>query len=179
MRRHTAAVLALVVAVLVGVRLVFLFVHPRIDPARPWHVELGRGSGMHGLNTIALDHTGALVAVRYKLGAGDVEWEAASARLSDNEVRQVLEAVGADGLLRLRPEYINNRICDGTQWVLWVRQDDWERAVYCSNEFPPGLTRFANRLTDLVARLDLRWADVPPKTRPRHDAALWESIRRR
>jgi len=86
--------------------------------------------------------------------------------------------VDAERLLRLRPEYINRNVHDGAQWVLWVRQDDWERSVYCSNDFPSGLTRFARRLTDLIARLDLRWADVP-KDAPRHDAALWESIRRR
>jgi hypothetical protein len=29
-----------------------------IDPAQPWQIALGRGSGWHGLNTVRLDHSG-------------------------------------------------------------------------------------------------------------------------
>jgi hypothetical protein len=87
--------------------------------------------------------------------------------------------VESDGLLRLRREYADRSVHDGTQWVFWARQDGWERGVYCDNDFPPGLVRFGRRLDDLLAGLDLRWADVPPAESRQHERALWESIRRR
>jgi hypothetical protein len=181
MRRRLWYVLTAGACVLAGVWLYGRFgPAPRIDRSRPWHVEFGRGSGMAGLETVAIDHTGRLVAYRMKrTGHREDRWETATAPLSDEEIGRVLDAVESDGLLRLRREYADRPIYDGTQCVFWVRQDGWERAVYCDNDFPPELVRFGRRLDDLLVGLDLPWADVPPAESRRHERGLWESIRRR
>jgi len=103
----------------------------RLDPVKPWRIEFGRGSGYHGLDTVKLDQGGHLVLHRL----GSRGWETAAVDLQADVVAQVLEAVEANRLLELDKAY-HADLKDGTQWVLWVRQGEQEKAVYFDNHFP-------------------------------------------
>jgi len=72
-------------------------------------------------------------------------------------------------------------IYDGTQWVLWIRQGDREKVVYCSNHFPDPIVRFAAWLDANVARSvgpSLKWRAVPALRSRDHERELWQSIER-
>ena len=156
----------------------------RLDPSTAWQFEFGRGSGWHGLDTVKLDQNGRLVLHRLKRERqGEVivlSWETATAQLPSDAVAKVFEAVGTNRLLVLDKAY-HADVCDGTQWVLWVRQGDREKAVYFDNHFPDPIVRFAERLDEVVSASvgpGLRWRAVPPFWSRDHERELWESIKR-
>src|SRR5690242_5949767 len=74
-----------------------------IDRTQPFWLELGRGSGLHGLETVKMDQTGKVVLHRQKLtDEGNVTvqtWELATLELPPETVAEVLKAVDANGLM--------------------------------------------------------------------------------
>ncbi len=156
----------------------------RLDPGAPWRLTLGRGSGWHGLDTVEVGHDGSLVlyrmAHRRRRKTIVVSWQTATAQLPPDATTKVFDAVEANGLLGLAKAYHAN-VADGTQWVLWVRQGEREKAVYFNNHFPDAIVRFADRLDTIVAEAvgsDLRWWGVPSAREREHEKDLWGSIRR-
>lgn len=92
----------------------------------------------------------------------------------------MLEEVEANRLLGLDKEY-HADVCDGTQWVLWVRQGDREKTVFFNSHFPDPIIRFAEQLDAIVSGSvgpGLKWRAVPPAQSRDHEQALWESIKR-
>jgi hypothetical protein len=148
----------------------------RIDPKKPWVIEFGRGSGWHGLDTAKLDQDGRLILYRLR----EDRWETAAAQLPPGTVAEVLEAVKANRLLELDRAY-HAAVCDGTQWVLSVRQGDREKALYFNNHFPDPIVGFAERFDAVVAGSvgpALRWRAVPSAWARDHERELWQSINR-
>ena len=155
----------------------------RIDPDAAWRIEFGRGSGWHGLDTVAIDRDGRLVLHRLRSerreGGTTHSWETAAARLPADAVAGVLGAAEANGLPGLSRAY-HADVADGTQWVLRVRQGEREKAVYFDNHFPDPIVRFADRLDEILAGSvgpDLKWQAVPAAWSRDHERELWESIR--
>lgn len=154
------------------------------DPNQPWHIEFGRGSGWHGLDTLKLTRDGELILFRQHWEHYEdhitSHWETTSARLLAEAAAKVAEAVEANQLLGLEKAY-HADVYDGTQWVLRVRQGSSEKAVYFDNHFPEAILRFAERLDEIITNSvgpTLRWREVPYWSSGDHQRGLWESIRR-
>jgi hypothetical protein len=155
-----------------------------IDPNNAWVIEFGRGSGWQGLNTAKLDQDGHLLLHRLRMerqGNPFISgWETTTAELPSGAVAEVLESVKANRLMELDKAY-HAAVCDGTQWVLWIRQGEREKAVYFDNHFPTPIVRFAERFDAIVSGSvgpALRWQAVPSARVRDHERELWESIKR-
>jgi hypothetical protein len=156
----------------------------RIDPNEPFEIDLGRGSGWHGLNTVTIDQDGKAILYRLARGMGPFGgsylcFETGMLQLPDESVVEVLAAVKHSGVLALNREYCRSNIADGTQWIFRVRQGDGERVVYCDNSFPRPMERFAEELDAILAENGLSgvtWHRVPRDSND-HEKGLWASIR--
>ena len=105
--------------------------------------------------------------------------ETVAATFPPDAVAQVLATVEANGLLGLDKAY-HADVCDGTQWVLWARQGDREKAVYLDNHFPDPIVRFAERFDAVVSAFvgpGLQWRAVPSAWIRDHERDLWDSIK--
>lgn len=138
---------------------------------------------MSGLATVQVESTGRLVVYRpHAERDGNTwvqSWKTASATLPPEAVAAVLEAVEANRLGELDRAYHAN-VHDGTQWVLWLRQDDREKAVYFDNHFPESVVRFARWLDEIIVgsvEANMRWRWVPSGHDRDHDADLWDAIK--
>jgi hypothetical protein len=155
----------------------------RIDHSMPFVIELGRGGGWRGLDTVKLDENGNVVLHRWsserKAEAVYRHWETATLRLTDETVKKMLQAIEANSLMSLHAAYHAN-VHDGTQWVFWANQGSNEKSVYCNNYFPNEMTQFAGRLDQILsdAGLDfVQWTAVPDGEGRRHERDLWKSMR--
>jgi hypothetical protein len=143
------------------------------DPGEPFRLDFGRGSGMHGLDTISIAQDGQTIIHRSVRSGG---WEHASLRLTREQRQAIAEAVIRRGLFRLANAY-HAPIHDGTQWVLWIRQGEREKAVYFDNSFPRAIRAFADDLDRILSPAgydQLRWKRTNART---HDDELWKAIR--
>jgi hypothetical protein len=143
------------------------------DAAQPFKLDFGRGSGMHGLDTVSIAEDGRASCYR---SLHDGRWEKASMRLSQEYVTAIAQAVTHCGLPRLEKAYypIPGRI-DGTQWVFWLRQGERQKATYFDNSFPASIRNFADELDRTLHFAGYDALDWHPASR--NDAALWKSIK--
>jgi hypothetical protein len=157
----------------------------RIDRTRPWIIDLGRGSGRYGLETIRVDQDGRVEMCSMTTPeAGDPNrfgWEKAVAQLPAEAVKRLLDAVEENRLLEMQASYCAAGVCDGTQWTLWIRQGNRERAICCDNYFPAPIRRFAQELDEIIAETvgpNLRGERIPPGGDRNHERELWDSLER-
>lgn len=153
----------------------------RIDPTRPFRLEFGRGSGWHGLDTIRIDQDGKVVLYRLNRREQEPGWETAELQLRPDTLAEVLKAVETNNLMNLYRTYRDPDIHDGTQWVLWIKQEGHEKSVYFDNIFPRKIRGFAERLDGILSAAGLHqvtWHPVPAEESRRHERELWDSIRR-
>lgn len=188
MRRRHWLLIAVTLAV-VGGGVYFLAVRDdsptfTIDHTQPFWLEFGRGSGWHGLDTIKTDQTGRAVLHRMKSERKEdgtfLSWEVATLQFSPEALAEVMKAVESNGLMGLHKEYHEN-IHDGTQWVLWIKQGEQEKAVYFNNNFPRRIKAFAEQFDAILARAGLAevaWQPVPERVSRQHERELWDSIKR-
>lgn len=154
----------------------------RIDRAKAFRLEFGRGSGWRGLETIRVSHDGSVVLHRLKHGQREPSWETATMRLSPSELAEILQAVETNGLMKLGRAYHDPGVADGTQWLLWLKQGEQEKSVYFDNEFPQSIRQFAEQLDAILSRAGLDkaiWQPVPASRSRRHELELWDSIKRK
>jgi hypothetical protein len=145
----------------------------QIDPKKPFRIELGRGSGWFGLDTIKVSEDGTVVIHRQQ----DI-WYKATMQLSEDSLADVLQAVADNRLLGLHKAYHANNVMDGTQWVLWIKQGAEEKSVYFNNHFPKEIVRFATTLDAILAKSgsgNLIWS---PASGRDHEKELWKSLDR-
>ncbi|MGA2068006.1 MAG: hypothetical protein ABSG86_23755 [Thermoguttaceae bacterium] len=154
-----------------------------IDAAKPWKIELGRGSGRDGLDTAALTHDGTVLLYRLTRkptsGARGASWETAEMALPHEAVSSILAAAAENRLLKLERAY-HADVRDGTQWVLRISQGTNEKSVYFDNHFPGAIVRFADLLDAVLARNGVgtvRWEPVPAGQGRKHEKGLWDSIK--
>ena len=143
------------------------------DATQPFKLDFGRGSGGHGLDTVAIAQDGQTSLYRLRR---DFSWEHSSLRLSPEHIRAVAQAVARHGLPRLAKEYHTN-VMDGTQWVLWIRQGQRQKATYFDNNFPASIRDFASELDGILraAGYDaLRWQHANSRD---HEKELWNSFK--
>jgi hypothetical protein len=144
-----------------------------LDPAKPFVIEFGRGSGLHGLDIIKVDQTGAVELSRV---TGGQNVESASLRLSSADVRALVQLVNTNQLTSMGRTYSDPGVADGTQWVLWIEQAPSQKAVYFNNSFPSQITAYANGLDALLQKAGLnaaKWTPVPKQQGIDQQNALW------
>jgi hypothetical protein len=180
-----AVALAWAILVQVGVHLRGRGNLRHLDPGAPYRIELGRGSGLYGLNTVQILHDRTVTLHRRGREHGGQTLpeefvETATIHLSVEDLTEVLDAVEDTGVLSLYKEYHEPGVADGTQWVLWVQQGQRETSVYCDNYFPKSMVRFADALDRILARNGIEhanWRRVDDDEALSYDRALWDSIR--
>ncbi|HYH69660.1 MAG TPA: hypothetical protein VD866_33495 [Urbifossiella sp.] len=155
-----------------------------IDPARPWRIVLGRDTWPAGLGTVTLDQTGRVTMyqpIRNREGDAIVfGWETAEVVLPPDAVAAVLAAVASDRLTDLDREYTAD-VCDGSMWILLIRQGEHEKSVNFSNHFPDAIVRFAGQLDEIIATTAgprLWWRPVSAADSRGPGGELWDSLRR-
>ncbi|MDX2092437.1 MAG: hypothetical protein SFX73_31530 [Kofleriaceae bacterium] len=169
-----------------------------LDPARPFSLELGRGSGRFGLSTIAIDERGHVVLHAERKGQRkptakerrehDLRpdenitegwWERAQLDLPPASMDELRAAVRVLDPLALAAVHKEPGVYDGTQWVFRIQQGQIDHLIYCDNRFPETLKAFATTLDgilDRAGRRGLTFTRVPEGTKPRHDDVLWERV---
>jgi antitoxin component YwqK of YwqJK toxin-antitoxin module len=127
---------------------------------------LAQGSGWHGFNTLRVSAAGRceftyfFTTPRVSGGMGllaalpaggiyiDQVWRQAEFQLTDDEQRQLRQALQAADVFGMANEYIDHDIADGTQWVIRLRARSKDKRVYCSNNFPVVLRQLSRTLRD-------------------------------
>ena len=130
----------------------------RVDPAKPFQIQLGRGSGWHGLDTIKISQDGTVLLNR----ATDRGAQSATLQLEPAAIDDLLRSIEENHLMKLDRVY-GSDIEDGTQWVLRIRQGDHEKSVHFNNSFPEPIVRFVRHLDEILARHygTASWHTVP------------------
>jgi hypothetical protein len=148
----------------------------RPDTSRAYTIELGRGSGRHGLDTVRVVFDGLATVCRWD----EDRWEMADLILSPDQLGRMMTAVERDRLPDLRGEYRDERVADGTQWVLRLERAGMEKVVYFDNRFPDEVVRFADTLDEILAEAGLEKAAWRPANASARELerALWRSIDR-
>jgi hypothetical protein len=135
-------------------------------------IELGRGSGRHGLDTISIESTGSVLIRRRTR----VELLESSFSITTAEIAAILDSTKLNGIMRLDREYHQKNVRDGTQWIFLAVQDDNVKSIYFNNYIPDQMTNFASDLDSIldIANRKLNWkpADIDDVTQ-----RLWQSIR--
>jgi hypothetical protein len=157
-----------------------------IDRTKPFWIEIGRGGHKGGLDTIKIDQTGRVILHRTSRrkkqdGSDDLICEVATLQLSPEALVEALKSVDAANLMALGKAYYRVALADGTQWILWIRQGEQEKAVYCDNSFPKAITEFAEQLDALLGRAGLEnttWTSETWKDFSENERELKGCIRR-
>lgn len=153
-----------------------------LDFEAPLTFDLGRGSGLRGLELIHVDPTGAVEAHRRReVERGNVihhYWERATLTLDAASLGRLRGLMATHRLGALDALY-DGDMHDGVQWLMRIQQGEHDRVVYCDNRFPPELRAFATDLDALLAGAGLDaapWERVPRPRSGEHDNALWEAL---
>ena len=148
----------------------------KFHSSQPFRISLGRGTGMHGLETIEIDEN--LNAELYR--QTDNGWETCVVELTIEEWGAVSDSIAEHDLYALDRAY-HAKVADGTQWILWVRQNGNAKTVYCNNYFPDPLRSFARDIDSLFDIDDdlLEWTAVPFNLAGDHDETIWDAIKDR
>ena len=147
------------------------------DPAVPFTLDFGRGSGLQGLDTITVTNLGEVTLHRLRNRFADGFWETSAFTLSPDETTQIGREIARLNLQDV-PKAYHADISDGTQWVLWIRQGQSQKSVYFNNHFPEAIRNFAERI-DQILKIDYRelsWNRVPKELIGKHDEEIWKSI---
>jgi hypothetical protein len=147
-----------------------------LDPPRPFVIEFGRGSGLHGLDVVKVDHTGLVQLSRIADGQNV---ESASLQFSSADVATLVGLVNKNQLTDMGRTYSDPRIADGTQWVLWIEQSPSQKSIHFSNSFPNQITAYANGLDGLLQKVGLsaaKWSPLPAQQGMDQQKELWARI---
>lgn len=153
-----------------------------VDSSKDYHFELGRGSGLDGLETISFGRNGVVKMFRLhmykKVGVWHTRTQTASILLPADATVRIFKEVENQGVMKMAAEY-HADVDDGTQWVLLIKQDSKAKAVYFNNYFPKGIKKLAERLDKELAAAGLgnaTWKDIPDEQSRDHEKLLWKSI---
>lgn len=179
----TMRILLLVfVALLVGCDHVTHVVEPDtraafvLDPTKPFVIELGRGSGLNGLDIVKVDETGTVLFTRFE---GRPKPETASLQLSNAELASLVSLVNTNQITSMGRTYTDPAIADGTQWVLWIEQPQSQKSIYFNNAFPSPIVEFSEGLNTLLhdaGAPDVTWQVLPEDEALKQQHELWARI---
>jgi len=149
-----------------------------LDASKPFVIELGRGSGLYGLDTVKLTEDGTVELHRIKSFRPNLE--TTSLKLLPGQLKELIDLVNSNHITGMGASYSDPGIMDGTQWVLWIKQTPFEKAIYFNNAFPGEITDFASRLDAVLAAAGLSgasWTAVPEKEGTAQQMAIWDKIK--
>jgi len=153
------------------------------DETKPFRLEFGRGSGWHGLNTIAISESGHVVLHRLKeeekAGSFLLFWETTTFPLESESIEEIASLIRDSEVAQMHRKYYAE-VADGTQWILWLQQGSQSKSIYFNNHFPEQIQRFAIRLDMIldISKMDkLVWSRVPKEQSRRHEKEIWNSIK--
>ena len=150
----------------------------QLDPAAPYWIELGRGSGWRKLDTVKVHQDGTVVLHRVRFNFV----ETATLQLPAESLAEVLESVEETGVLGLYKEYHEPPgFADGRQWVLKVQQGRRKMSVYCDSYFPEPIVSFVQALDRILAGGGVekaKWRILGDEDEWSHERELWDSIKR-
>jgi hypothetical protein len=152
----------------------------RLDPGTPYMIEFGRGSALDGFDTIKVGQDGSVTLHRVRREMGELFVETTTLQLPPAALAAVLDAVDETGLLSLYKTYHEPGVADGEQWILWVRQGQDHKSVYCDNHFPKRIVQFAEALDTILAEHGLdraEWRRVADDDAWKYDRELRDSFR--
>jgi hypothetical protein len=147
------------------------------DPSRPFVVELGRGSGWHGLDVVLLDSSGTVSMTRQRISANGMVWHCASATLGPAQVNRIAVSV-----VDLQPHTMgrsySSDLQDGCQWVLRIEQGGREKSIYFNNSFPSPVNVFAAAIDAEINGLPTppTWTPLSEGEARQRESRLWRSI---
>jgi hypothetical protein len=153
--------------------------HPSfvVDSSKPFVIELGRGSGWHGLEMIKLDETGSIKLFRFDHRGGG-GFETSSLRLPPADLAALVDKFNTMQITWMGRSYSDPSIADGTQWVLWIQQTPHEKGIYFNNAFPDQITSFAKDLDAAMAAAGIgsvTWIPAQKQGKDEQDS-LWARI---
>lgn len=116
------------------------------DPAQPYRLEFGRGSGGDGFNNISIDEEGHVEKRRPNPGTdqdGNRYFLETAHSSIDLKTRQRIADLICDlKLLEMNRAY-HADVADGSQWEFRLTQGEAEKTIYCNNYFPEPIQDFA------------------------------------
>lgn len=157
---------------------------PDPNPAVPWdaaadyRLEFGRGSGMEGLDTVAIQDGKVTLHWRIWEDEPTSYWQTVTMELSEIAIKEIGQSVEDLKLLELHNGY-HAEICDGVQWVFWIEQGGQSKSIYFNNHFPESIQKFAvhlDRILDEAGLQNAQWQRVPDEEQGSHDQALWKKL---
>lgn len=159
--------------------------HPAIkfDSEKPYRLTFGRGSGWHGLDTIALNEEGNITLHRLKKEKREdiiyYYWETATVLPKKELVKQIAILIEDLRLLKMKRAY-HADVHDGSQWIFWLVQNGQEKSIYFNNHFPKAIRDFAVEFDGILSTIGIekvQWSRVPDKQARQHEKAIWNSIK--
>ena len=148
----------------------------KMDASHPFHIELGRGSGWLGLDTVAISQDGKTTLFRHTRPTG---WETTTLVLEPASIRRVVRAIEVNKISAMGSSYSANAF-DGTQWIIWITQGTNSKSVYFDNHFPHAIRRVARTIDAELKRAGLphaKWVPVVPPQSRQHERKLWETLK--
>ena len=138
-----------------------------LNKEKNFSIQLGRGSGWKGIELIKIDNKGNVQL--HKLNGEHTRFN-----LTAEELDAIVRSANREKLTELERKYVDEDIQDGTQWLLWVRQNGKQTTVLFSNQFPEQITRFA-KTVDLQLRTGERNLKFQAaKDRQGHARRIWD-----
>ena len=141
------------------------------DPRKPFYLEFGRGSGWHGLETLALDESGRLT--KYTFSPKPMRGHAT---IDVRVLHCIADLLVANNVFTMKKSY-SAGVHDGTQWILWVKQGGQEKSIYFDNYFPEAIRDFAQSIDAELGKCKVSYVDWSgPHGDADYQKAIWESI---
>lgn len=157
--------------------------------AEDFSFTLAQGSGLDGYATFRVSSEGKCEFLFFvhktevkkpgegpdELSVGDIYidrvWLMAEFTLTDAMQRQLRQAIEEAELYSLKDRYIDERVQDGTQWIVMLRAGRKEKRIYCSNKFPKALRKLSVNLRESIVtphKMELLTAGkvLPKETMP-------------
>ena len=131
-------------------------------------IQLGRGSGMHGLHLVKINNKG--VVDFYRINGDYVQFQ-----LTDGELNSIIDAANREKLTGMKRIY-SSEILDGSQWILWIVQNGKRSATYFNNNFPQEIIKFAETVDKQLRVNDRRLKFTPSKSEQDHAKQIWDAI---
>ena len=142
-----------------------------LNREKDFSIQLGRGSGWHGIELIKINNKGTVHL--HRLNGEHAEFD-----LTVEELDAIVDSINTEKLTELDRKYINENVNDGTQWLLWIRQNGKHTRTYFSNQFPKQILNFA-KTVDAQLRTGQRKLSFQTVKDPQgHAKQIWEIIDR-
>jgi hypothetical protein len=115
----------------------------------PYQIDFGRGSGQAGYWSVSVRWDGTVIECT---PSGDLSRKKRTFKLPSDALRKIEKSVLKNKLLRLKNEYRDPEIVDGSLWTFRI-SSAWGdmRETDFHNRFPKQIVRFANELDAVLA----------------------------